>query len=283
MRVALYGHGHMGRHHARLLAPRVRTLVVIDPAQGAYGDGDRSFDAAIVATPTPTHAEVALPLLRAGVPCLIEKPLATSLEDAVALAGFPHLAVGHVERFNPTLAPLRGVSPRFVQADRVGRPRDRGLDVDVVLDLMIHDLDLFMHMCATNSCSSQEIEVRANGIGVTNPGVVDIAHARLETSDGRVGLFTASRLARGETRRLRVFAEGAYWSLDLRERAVTRVRWDGALHEETVPVEPRDALADELDAFLAAARGEAPFTPSGAEGLAALALALRVRDAMAVA
>lgn len=271
MRVALFGHGHMGRLHARHLAGH--DVVVVDPAQGLGGEL-HGIDAAIVATPTATHAEVALPLLDRGVPCLVEKPLAGTLADARRLAAYPHLSVGHIERYNPTLTTLGGVKPRFVQAERVGRWTPRGTDVDVILDLMIHDLDLFLWIVG-----EPVIEVRANGTAIATSGL-DLAQARVETASGVVGTFTASRLAREPSRRWRVFAPGAYWSLDLRERRAARVGWNDGLVEEALAVPARDPLGDEIGAFLAAVRGEAPYRVTGAEALAALELAEAVRAAI---
>ncbi len=298
MRVALIGHGHMGRHHARHLASRAE-LTVIDPAQGLAGALE-GVDAAVIATPTLTHLSVAEPLLRRGVPCLVEKPLAHTLDAARALASYEGTFVGHIERFNPALRPMLAradgsqADASFVQAERVSRPHARGRDVDVVLDLMIHDLDLFLALVR-----EPVAEVRANGVAVTGGGL-DVAHARVETASGRVGVFTASRLARADVRRLRVFADGAYWSADLRERTCARVAWDGsALEERLVDVPAYDALGAQLDAFLdavrahgtrgAASAADGPSTASsgvlplagGADGLAALELALRVRDAAA--
>lgn len=279
-RVGLIGYGHMGRLHARHLAA-VADVVLVDPPLGLDEDLAR-VDAAIIAVPTTFHAAVALPLLRRGVPCLIEKPLAATLEDARALAAFPNAWVGHVERFNPAFSALGGLDARFVQAERVSRWSPRGTDVDVVLDLMIHDLDLF---CAL--APEPVVEVRASGAAMATQGL-DLAHARVETASGRVGTFTASRLARQASRRFRVFSRdpseqrGEYWSVDLRERQAARVRWeDGALTEERVEVAPRDALGAQLRAFLACVAGGA--LPDGiapataAEGLRALDLALRIR------
>ncbi len=272
MRLALYGYGHMGRLHARHLADH--DVVVIDPVLGLDGE-PRGIDAAILATPTGTHAAIALPLLERGVPCLVEKPMAATLEEARALAAFPHVMVGHVERFNPAYRALAGVDARFVVAERVGRFTPRGTDVDVILDLMIHDLDLFLHLTG-----EAVVEVRANGVAVAT-GSYDLAQARVETTSGRVGTFTASRLARQPARKLRVFAEGGYWSVDLRERQVARVGFRGGeLQEERIELPERDALGDELAAFLAAARGEAAYPVTGADGLRALELAWRIRAAI---
>jgi predicted dehydrogenase len=270
-------------------------LVVHDPDQGRESDL-RDVDAVVVATPTVTHLEVALPFARRGIPCLIEKPLAHTVDAARALAAFPHVAVGHVERFNPALAPIFDGSPpgplapvssagsaspdvRFVQSERVARPHARGRDVDVVLDLMIHDLDLFLALVR-----EPVVEVRANGAAIAGAGL-DVAHARVETVSGRVGVFTASRLARGDARRMRIFADGSYWSVNLHERTCARVGWDGtALVEQVAVVPERDALATQLEAFLCVARGQpepAGALPlaTGADGLAALTLAEEIRAA----
>jgi len=287
LRVAIFGNGHMGRLHAQKVlglasaaasgstrAGQQIELLLVDPAQGLEPEL-ACIDAAIIASPTSTHAEVALPLLARRVPCLIEKPLAATLEEARALAAHPHVMVGHVERFNPAYGVLAGVDARFVQAERVGRFTGRGTDIDVVLDLMIHDLDLFLHL------SGEEVaEVRANGVAVAT-GRIDLAQARVETASGRVGTFTASRLARQPARRLRVFGAGEYWSIDLRERRAARVGWaEGDLREERVVVPERDALTAEIAAFLAAVRGEAPYVVTGKDGLRALELAGRIQDAI---
>jgi predicted dehydrogenase len=270
VRVALFGLGAMGRHHARHLEALGVDLVVVDPALGLGPAGN--VDAAVIAVPTPLHAEVALPLLERGVPCLVEKPLAGTVADAEALACFPHLAVGHVERFNPALAALAGEDIRFVQAERLAAFTPRGTDVDVVFDLMIHDLDLFLHLAG-----DEVSDVRANGVAVAT-GALDLVQARVETRSGRVATFTASRVSRKKARWFRAFAPGAYWSLDLAARAGVRVVWgQGGLEETPVPVADVDPLRAELEAFLSAVRGEAPFRPDGREALAAVRLADRIR------
>lgn len=271
MRIALVGVGSMGRHHARHLAELGAALVLVDPALGHHGHTE-GVDAAVVAVPTALHHEVALPLLERGIPCLVEKPLAANLADATRLAAFPHLAVGHVERFNPTLATLGGVDLRFVQAERLAAFSGRATDVDVVFDLMIHDLDLFLHQV-----SDEVTEVRANGVVVATGGL-DLVQARVETRGGQVGTFTASRVSRKKARTWRAFADGVYWSLDLGGRQGVRVTWgEGGLVEHPVEVAAVDPLRAELVAFLAAVRGERPYTPSGPSALAAVRLAEQVR------
>ncbi len=271
LKVALHGVGAMGRHHARHLEALGVALVCVDAAQGHHGD-PTGVDAAVIAVPTAAHVAVALPYLDRGIPCLVEKPLAASVADAARLAAYPHLAVGHVERFNPTLRALDGVDIRFLQTERLAAYSARGTDVDVILDLMIHDLDLFLHLVGDDL-----VDVRANGIAVATGGV-DLAQARVETRDGRVGTFTASRVSRKKARVLRAFTDGAYWSLDLGARLGARVTWGAeGLEEAPIVVPAADPLQAELAAFLAAVRGEGPFVASGASALAAVQLALRIQ------
>lgn len=278
MRIALYGHGAMGRHHARHLA--AHDLIILDPAMGPAHDPstiDTSLiDAAVIAVPTVSHAKVALPLLERGVPCLIEKPIAATIEEARLLASLPDVMVGHIERFNPTFQLIAGQQARFVQAERLTPFLARSTDVDVVLDLMIHDLDLFLCLAPDDPV----VDIRANGVAIKT-GRLDIVHARIETASGRVGTFTASRVSRQPVRRFRVMTPGEYWSLDLKDRRAHLVRWgEAALEEEPVPVPEGDALAAELTAFLAAVRGELPYPITGADGLRALELAMAVRAAV---
>ncbi len=270
MRVALYGLGRMGSHHARHLRELGHDLHVVDPAQGLTQPPARP-DAVVVASPTQTHAAVALPWLERGVPVLVEKPASATLAEAAALAAFPHCYVGHIERFNPAFRALGDRGARFVQAERLAPWADRGIDVDVVLDLMVHDLDLFVALCP-----SPVREVRANGLSLVS-GRIDIVHARVELEDGAVGIFTASRVSRRAARTLRVFAPEGYWSADLKAATLVHVAPD--LGEAVVPVVPGDALRAELEAFLAAASGHGRFPVSAAAALPVLELAERIRCA----
>lgn len=273
LRGALFGLGRMGSHHAKRLHERedIR-FIAVDPARGLDWDGQTSgLDFAIIATPAHSHAAVARPLLDAGLPCLIEKPLASELTDAAALAEYPHLAVGHIERFNPAIAAMGEARPRFIQAERLAPFSGRGADVDVVADLMVHDLDL-----ARRFLPGPTRDVRAIGVGVLT-GHTDIANARLELGDGVVTL-SASRVSREPVRRLRLIEDGLYWSADLAAGTVSRVRWgDGALDVEPVEVQAGDALSREHAAFFAAVRGEGPYVVSGPEALDVLRLAEAVR------
>jgi len=141
----LYGHGHMGRLHAIKLKDRTDVaLKVIDPELGMHAPESINPDFAIIATPTQSHAQIASPLLSAGVPCLVEKPLASSMTDASSLAFHNHLYVGHIERFNPVFLPVSDCKPEFIEAERLAPFSDGSLDIDVIADLMIHDLDVVL-------------------------------------------------------------------------------------------------------------------------------------------
>lgn len=278
VRIGLVGVGRMGQHYLRLYGDPAGAIVLdpCDPARGLAPAFPGRWDAAIVAAPTRLHAALALPLLQAGLPVLVEKPLASDLEGARALAAHPRCHVGHIERFNPASAHVPA-QPRFVAAERMAEWVDRGIDVDVVLDLMIHDLDLFLHRCPGDAV----VDVRACGMRLAT-AEIDIADARVELASGAVGTFTASRVSRRRARTWRVFgADRGYASVDLQASTALRVDWDGGPREQALPVAPGNALARQVEAFAAVVRGE----PGGAlataaEGLAALELAWRVRAAI---
>ena len=281
LRGLLFGHGHMGRHHARRLSARADVVLqVVDPAQGLPRPSVLSADFAVVATPTSTHAAVALPLLAAGIPTLVEKPLATTLSDAQALARHPHLSVGHIERWNPAVRAVAHVRPRYVEAQRLApwpapaQAGGRGTDADVLADLMLHDLDL-----ALRFLPGPVGDVRTVGLGVLS-GRPDIAKARLETRTG-VADLTASRVSRTPVRALRLVDDQQYWSVDLLSHRVTRVRWgEGRLDGEEVPVSPGDALVEELEAFIASVRTGGPMPVPGSEALRVLEAVAAIRAAM---
>jgi predicted dehydrogenase len=277
------GLGHMGAHHLRKLAARADVRVrAIDPPKGLDGPvGNPDF--AIIAVPTSAHLRAALPLLEAGVPCLVEKPLAGSLEEASRLVAFPHCLPGHVERFNPVFSVLEGERLRYLEAERMAPPSGRSGDVDVVLDLMIHDLDLVRWLMR-----GPVVDMRAVGLALPRGDApsqgVDIANLRLELRDGAVASLSSSRISRRASRRLRLFTERDYWSLDLGERRAQRVRWaDGSLEAQEVPVPDKDPLEAEHDALLAHVRGERPYPLTPQDGLAALELAQRVSRCIAQA
>jgi len=309
--VGVIGVGALGRHHARHLAASGNATLVgvhdIDAVQGravAQDCGTRFFpdaeallaavEAVTVAVPTPAHAEVGLRALARGRAVLMEKPLAASLAEADALVaasarrGVP-LQVGHVERYNRAVrAALPFLEdPRYLESDRLAPFQTRGTDVAVVLDLMIHDLDLILHLTGGAPVS----DVRASGVAVLSPHL-DMANARVEFATGAVANVTASRVARERVRHLRIFQSNGYFSLDLgagqgkfmRLREGWRESGGNSLAEimELIPLDApaADALALELESFISAVRGEPGAIVSAAEGRAALALALTVTEAI---
>jgi predicted dehydrogenase len=309
--IGVIGVGALGRHHARHLAalPEAELVGIFDvdrPRARAIAaeHGTRAFDdldellgrveAVSIAVPTLHHAEVGLHVLRRGIPVLMEKPLAGTLDEADALIALAEaqgvqLQVGHIERFNPAIraaAPYLGV-PRYVESQRLAPYQPRGTDVAVVLDLMIHDLDLILHLTG----GAEPTDVRANGIAVLSPNL-DIANARVEFAGGAVANVTASRVARERIRKLRLFQHDGYLSLDLAAGTGTFLRvkagWQpgtgGELLDavEMVPLAApaADALGLELQSFVHAVHGDRDAVVTGREGRAALALALRVTAAV---
>jgi predicted dehydrogenase len=269
----------MGRHHARVIAadPRCRLVAAIDinPERSAaiaarYGaeavdvvpDG---VEVVVVATPTVTHVEVARPLLAEGRWCLVEKPLA---ETSLAAARLPpaRLAVGHVERFNPAVRAAGALRPLYVEARRTTPPTGRSLDIDVVLDLMLHDLDLLLVW------SGSEI-VAIDAVGSTAGGRLDAANVRVRLADGTTASLVASRVADVAERYVRVVEEGRRTELDL---LAGRAMRDGRVLEH----DGRDGLTAQWQAFVAAVQGKAPIAVDAAAGWRAVAVAERVRAAV---
>jgi predicted dehydrogenase len=308
--VGVVGVGALGQHHARHLAGlndvRLVGIYDLDSARArkiagelrtvAFGDMDELLDeveAVTVAVPTPAHAEVGIRALRRGVPVLMEKPLAATLAEADDLIAEARqrrvqLQVGHIERYNRAIRAAEAYldGPRYIESLRLAPFQPRGTDVAVVLDLMIHDLDLVLHL--TGSVAT---EVRASGLPVLSPHL-DIANARVEFANGAVVLATASRVARERIRRLRLFQPNGYFSLDLAtgggEFMRVRAGWQPGTGRELADVVERielaapeaDALLLELQSFVHAVRGEREVVVRGEEGRAALELALRVADAV---
>jgi predicted dehydrogenase len=309
--VGVIGVGALGQHHARHLArlDEVRLVGVCDIDAGraakvaaelgtsAFVDLDNLLarvQAVTIAVPTPVHAEVGLRALKLGVPVLMEKPLAATLEEADQLIAAARrrrlqLQVGHIERYNRALRAAEPYldGPRYIESHRLAPFQPRGTDVAVVLDLMIHDLDLVLHLTGGSTAT----EVRASGISVLSSHL-DLANARVEFANGAVAQATASRVARERIRRLRLFQPNGYLSLDLASGGgeFMRVRsgWQPGTGRELADVVERivleapeaDALALELESFVHAVRGQREVVVRGEEGRAALALALRVADAV---
>jgi predicted dehydrogenase len=309
--VGVIGVGALGQHHARHLArlDEVHLVGVCDldaerSERIAAELGTAAFveiddllaraEAVTVAVPTPSHAAVGLRALELSVPVLMEKPLAATLDEADRLIAAARrrrvqLQVGHIERYNRALRAAEPYldGPRYIESQRLAPFQPRGTDVAVVLDLMIHDLDLVLHLTGGSAAT----EVRASGISVLSSHL-DLANARVEFANGAVAQATASRVARERTRRLRLFQPNGYFSLDLASGGgeFMRVRsgWQPGTGRELADVVERialeapeaDALALELQSFVHAVRGEREVVVRGEEGRAALALALRVADAV---
>jgi predicted dehydrogenase len=299
LRVGVVGVGHVGSRHAQLYAsmPGVQVVAVCD-TQGARAralarrlrcDAVRDvrrligrIHAASIAVPTTLHAEVSVPLLQHGIHCLVEKPIAATLQQADQLIRTARrlgcvLHIGHVERFNAALrAALRHLThPRFIEVHRLSPYPFRGTDVSVVLDVMIHDLDLLLWLVR-----SPIRRIEAVGLRVLSRSE-DIANVRVTFASGCVANLTASRISDETIRRLRVFQEDGYLSIDHHAQTVELARLArGTIRRVQLPVNRRAPLEDELAAFVNAVRRKQRPVVSGEEGRAALALALRIERAI---
>ena len=303
LRVGVVGVGHLGQHHARLLSgmPDATLVAVADidaaraqevggrhgaPGLTHWRDLVGRVDAVSIAVPTVAHCEVAIGCIEAGMAVLVEKPMAASVQEADAIIEAAArrgvtLGVGHTERFNPAAAAaLPLVSrPRFIEVHRLGTFPERSLDIDVIFDLMIHDLDLLL-----TSVGSEVVDLEVVGVNVLTPKA-DIANARIRFASGCIANLTASRISREKVRKARFFQQDAYVSIDFgaREAEMFRlVRGNGrpVIEGGPIPVSSEEPLQRELADFVRAVHdGRAP-TVSGAAGRAALALATRIADAM---
>ncbi|MBU0637600.1 MAG: Gfo/Idh/MocA family oxidoreductase [Planctomycetes bacterium] len=322
--VAVIGAGHMGRHHVRVYSEMAaaRLVAVIDtdidraralaePLNVAYADrltpelGDVA--AVTVAVPTVRHLEVARPLLERGIGVLVEKPLASNVADAeeIAVLAERHKAVvqvGHTERFNPAVRAVERLrlQPKFVETHRISPFTFRSADVGVVFDMMIHDIDIMLHLVR------DEVErVDAVGVNVLGPHE-DIANARVQCRGGAVANLTASRLALKTERKLRVFCEHAYVSLDYQQKGGIAITLDKNLdilklarerniedlsqlagqdfgklvRVEPLVIEAKDALQDELETFLDCVRNRKRPPVSASDGVAAVRLAAMIVDSL---
>jgi len=294
-RVGVVGVGHIGSNHARLYAeiPAADFTAVydVDLARASaivkkYGTAaTRSLeefaelvDAASVATPTNTHHEIALPLLQRGKHLLIEKPIAENPQHATELAELAArnqliLQVGHVERFNPVLSALeaRLTHPRFIEAHRLSSYPNRSTDIGVVLDLMIHDLEIILHLVR-----SPVQNIDAVGVPVLSRGE-DIANARIRFENGCVANVTSSRISPERMRKIRVFQEDAYLSLDYEKQSGEIYRREsGKITRDKVPIEREEPLKQQLVSFIeCASTGRQPRV-SGFQATAALELAVEI-------
>lgn len=304
LRIAVVGVGHLGQHHARLLAamPGVDLVGVVDTKPGRAVEVGAKFGvpgftqladlpldglaAATVAVPTISHLEVALPLIDRGIAVLVEKPLAPSVADADRLIEAAArrdvvLAAGHTERFNPAVVaalPLVA-NPRFVEIHRLGTFPERSLDIDVVFDLMIHDLDLLLA-----AVKSEVASIEAIGVNVLTPRT-DIANVRLRFASGCIANVTASRISRDKVRKVRFFQQSSYLSIDYASQEVEIYRLVAQNGRPVIEGGKLDVVRDEplhaeLADFVAAVRDRREPGVSGRAGREALELATRVAQAM---
>ncbi len=304
LRAAVVGVGYLGRFHAEKYAAHAgaELVAVADvDAERARAVASRlgveavtdcralegRVDCASVVVPTQEHFEVATRLLDAGIDVLVEKPVAATVEEAKALVELAArrsrvLQVGHLERFNPAVRALEGLvsQPRFIECNRLAPFTERGTDVDVVLDLMIHDLDVVLSMVP-----SAVRAVEAVGVPVLTASV-DIANARLRFANGCIANLTASRVSFKRERKLRIFQEDAYFSVDYDARRVRICRRETG--EDGLPqlcleeryVEAEDALEVEIDAFLRAVLARETPAVTGWDGLRALEVAHVIRESV---
>ena len=325
LRVGVVGVGHLGQHHARILGglPGVKLVAVADarPEQAhavaeKYGtrvvDDYRELigqiDAVSIAVPTALHRVVAGSFLEAGIATLVEKPLASTLDEAQQLVAIAEsrqtlLQVGHIERFNPALTALDGMRlrPRYIEAERLSTYTFRSTDIGVVLDLMIHDIDLVLALVPSAVKSVQAVGVSVFG------GHEDMANARIEFEDGCVANLTASRASYQAMRKMRLYGTEGYASLDFAAKQGTLIRpsesllrgeidLDGVdlaqpsaikdrvfgkiLRVDKIRTEGAEPLAIELDDFVRAARGHARPCVSGYDALRAMRLADQVLQSL---
>jgi predicted dehydrogenase len=304
VRVGVVGVGHLGRHHARLLAatPGARLMAVSDlsaeRAQAAaattgaeiftdYRSMIGKVDAVSIAVPTVDHVTVAREFLNAGVHVLVEKPMTTTLAEADELIALAEkvgrvLAVGHTERFNPAVAAAIPLvkHPRFIEVHRLSGFPERSLDIDVVFDVMIHDLDIVLAIDP-----SEVVSVTAVGVPVLSPKV-DIANARLKMASGCTVNLTASRISRDKVRKVRFFQPDMYVSVDYGEqeldvwRIVPQEGGRPKIEGGSLPVEKGEPLGRELQDFVDAVRTGRPPKVTGRDGYRALQLATRVAEAI---
>lgn len=307
-KVAVVGVGHLGRFHAqklKALSELCELVALIEPDATRRAEIEKElqvpsfptieaapkFSAAVIASPTPSHADVASRLIAQGTHVLIEKPaVRTSSEGEQVLAAMKQrpdvvVQVGHIERFNPAVAAAESVmdTPWYIVAERLGPFKERSLDVDVIDDLMIHDLELCLHWLK----GQKPTDIRGVGMPVMTP-FIDMANVRIEFDSGATVSLTASRSSLESTRKIRLFTQQRYMSLDLGARAVKSVRrippkdkgdWP-EIEADMLEVPSFDALEAENRSFLLACMQKAPPPVPFAQALSAVALGEKVKAAL---
>jgi predicted dehydrogenase len=303
IRTGVVGTGYLGRLHARILSetPDAQMVGFVEPNDAIAAEVEsalklKRFDSvaalaaevecAVVATPTTTHFDVARQLLEAGADVMIEKPITATVDEARSLIELADkhgriIQVGHVERYNPAIVAVAELvrASRYIEAERLGVFVPRSLDVDVLLDLMIHDLNLVLSLL-----HQKVVEIRAVGVPVLTDKV-DMTNVRLELENGAVANLTASRVSQERVRKQRFFGSDFYVSVDTKEQEVKGFRLvaeggSGAVRPFDLDVEKKEPLRAENDAFLQCVRDRTRPIVSGEDGLEAVELALRVREAI---
>jgi len=299
VRIGVVGTGYLGRLHARVLTEIPEAVIAgfveqNDPValDVATSLGLHRFnsikelaslvDCAVVATPTTTHFSVAKELMEAGCDVMVEKPITAEVEQGRRLVEIAKknkrvLQVGHVERYNPAIAAVAPLlhNIRFVEAERLGVFVGRSLDIDVLLDLMIHDLNLVLSLLG-----SKVVEVRAVGVPVLTEKV-DITNVRLELANGAVANLTASRVSQERVRKVRFFSSEAYISVDTKEQEVKGFRLNNrSIEPIVVQVDKKEPLRAELEAFLQCVTSRSQPLVTGEDGVAAVELAKQVATAI---
>jgi predicted dehydrogenase len=297
IRVGIVGVGSIGKNHARIYSelPGVKFSAILDtnreaadatsqeqdvPVAATLEEFASLVDAATVSTPTSHHYEVGRFLLDQGKHLLIEKPITETPEQAMELVKLAKergvvLQVGHVERFNPVLSALeqRLTKPRFIEAHRLSPYPFRSIEIGVVLDLMIHDLEIILHLVRSPVKS-----IDAVGIPVLSKGE-DIANARIRFESGCVANVTASRVSPEKMRKIRVFQEDAYLSLDYQKQSGEMFRLvNGMITREAVEIEKDEPLKRELLSFVECSRKGIQPVVSGSQAAAALELAIEITE-----
>jgi predicted dehydrogenase len=297
--VGVVGTGYLGRLHARVLTemPEAQVVGFVEPNDAVAAEVSsalniRRFDSvaalaaeiqcAIVATTTVTHFDVASELIDAGCDVMVEKPITPDVGQArrlIDLAARKNkiIQVGHVERYNPAITAIaeRVRGTRYFEAERLGVFVGRSLDIDVLLDLMIHDINLVLSLLR-----EEVVEIRAVGVPVMTDKV-DMTNVRLELANGAVANLTASRVSQDRVRKQRFFGGDFYYSVDTKEQEVKGyLMKDGAISPATVTVEKKEPLRAELEAFLQCVRDRATPVVTGQDGLAAVKLAVDVANAI---
>ncbi len=297
IKVGVVGVGYLGQHHARVYSEidGVKLTAVIDvdekraqelaakyncKAYTDYKDVLANLDAISIVTPTVTHHKIAMDCLRAGKDLFVEKPITTSVSEADDIINESEkrncmLQIGHIERYNPAVIAVTGMinKPQFIEAERLSPFLGRGTDVDITLDLMIHDIDIIMHFMA-----SPITEIKATGASVmTNK--IDVAKAWFEFENGCSAIATASRLAPEKQRRLKIFQKDSHISVDYQSCEVrSYFKKNGEISFDVLQPEKKEPLKEELCDFIRCIKERKRPGVSGMEGRNALKIALDITE-----